>query len=204
MKKLILVLVLITASFIGKSQGTAENLKIGQFLRFNDEIMEVTEIVKRSPTNPRPFYQAKMTNLKNNQKVEYRLRAGESVEIIEILKKEMVFVSSEGESAIFMDPETFEQTYISKNIFPDNCAILMADFKVTILFEKGGSAITSTYPPFYIMTVKQTASTDTQYTKNEKTATLDNGVVINVPLFIKTGDKIKVEPNSHSYIGKVQ
>lgn len=204
MKKLILVLVLITTSLIGKSQGTAENLKIGQFLRFNGEIMEVTEIVKRSSSNLRPFYQAKMTNPKNNKRSEYRLRAGEPVEIIEVLKKEMVFVSSEGESAIFMDPETFEQTYISKNIFPDNCAILMADFKVTILFEKGGAAIASTYPPFYIMTVKQTASTDTQYTKNEKPATLENGVVINVPLFIKTGDKIKVEPNSHSYIGKVQ
>src|SRR3954467_13795001 len=95
----------------------ASDVKNGNVLRFNGELVQVEEFLHRTPGNLRAFYQAKMRNLKSGKQTENRFRSGESVEIVRVEYKLMQYIYAEGDFAVVMDNSTYEQVHVPLAMF---------------------------------------------------------------------------------------
>jgi elongation factor P len=181
------------------------DVRNGTILRYNGELCLVTEYIHRTPGNLRAFYQLKMKNLKTGKVVENRFRAGEEVEIARVEYKEMQFIYPEGEHIVVMDNETYEQLHIPADMFGDNAKFLKEGMTVKIAFENDQPLLAEA-PTFVELEVTYTepgVKGDTA-TNTLKQATLETGAVVNVPLFVNTGEIIKIDTRDHSYSGKVK
>ena len=96
------------------SMATVSDLSRGHFIRYNGEIVQVEELIHRTPGNLRAFYQVKMRNVRNGKIVENRFRPGDSVDQLRVETKEYQYLYEDGESLVCMDNVTFEQVYIDK------------------------------------------------------------------------------------------
>lgn len=181
------------------------DIRVGSILRYNGELCQVTEFIHRTPGNLRAFYQVKMRNLKTGKVVENRFRAGEQVELARVDFKEMQYLYPEGENLVVMDPETFDQVYISKELFGENADLLKEEMILKVAFE-GDNAITAEAPTFVELAVTYTepgVRGDTA-TNTLKPAKVETGATIMVPLFVNDGEVIKIDTRDRSYVGKVK
>ena len=181
------------------------DVKVGTILRYNGELCQVTEYIHRTPGNLRAFYQAKMKNLKNGKIVENRFRAGEEVEIARVEYKEMQFIYPEGENLVIMDNETFEQVYVSKDLFGEAGQLLKEGMTVKVAFEND-QPIVGEAPTFVELEITYTepgVKGDTA-TNTLKPATVETGATVNVPLFVNQGEIVKIDTRDWSYAGKVK
>lgn len=181
------------------------DIRVGTILRYNGELCLITEYIHRTPGNLRAFYQVKMKNLKSGKIVENRFRAGEQVEVARVEFKEMQYLYPEGDNICVMDQETYDQTYVPKEMFGDNADLLKEGMIVKIAFESD-NAITAEAPTFVELEVTYTepgVRGDTA-TNTLKQATVETGAIIMVPLFVNTGEVIKIDTRDRSYVGKVK
>lgn len=182
------------------------DLSKGNYMRYNGEVMKVEELQHRTPGNLRAFYQIKMRNVKNGRIVENRFRPGDAAEIIRVDTKEYNYLYLDGDSLVCMDNETFEQIYLDKNLLGDSLQYIKEGVTLLIAFEDGKDPITAEPPAHVVLEVSYTEpglAGDTA-TRTLKAATMDNGVEIKVPLFVNTGDKIKVDTSNGAYIERVK
>ncbi len=182
------------------------DLSKGNYMRYNGEVMKVEELQHRTPGNLRAFYQIKMRNVKNGRIVENRFRPGDSAEILRVETKEYNFIYVDGDSLVCMDNETFEQIYLDKDLLGDSLPYLKEGVTLLIAFEDGKEPITAEPPAHVVMEIQYTEpglAGDTA-TRTLKAATLENGVEVKVPLFVNTGDKIKIDTSNGAYIERVK
>src|SRR5436190_21746691 len=111
------------------------DVKTGSVLRYNGELVLVTEIIHRTPGNLRAFYQARMKNLKNGKVVENRFRADEEVDVARVEFREMQFIYPEGDHLVVMDPDSFEQIHVPKILFGDGAQLMKEGMTVKVAFE---------------------------------------------------------------------
>jgi elongation factor P len=181
------------------------DIGVGSFIRFNGEICQVVEYQHRTPGNLRAFYQARMKNLKTGRWVENRFRSGESVDIVRVEFKEMQFIYPENEFIVLMDPENFEQVYINASMIGDGIKFLKEGMLVKVAFE-GDQPLTAEPPTFVELEItycEPGVKGDTA-TNTLKPATLETGANVNVPLFVNSGEKIKVDTRTGSYMERVK
>lgn len=179
--------------------------RVGTILRYNGELCMVTEYQHRTPGNLRAFYQLKMKNLKTGKIVENRFRAGEAVEIARVEYKEMQFIYPEGSHIVVMDNETYEQLHLPMEMLGDNAKLMKEGMIVKIAFENDEPLLAEA-PTFVELEVTYTepgVKGDTA-TNTLKQATLETGAIVNVPLFVNTGEVIKIDTRDWSYSGKVK
>jgi elongation factor P len=185
---------------------TVSDLSKGNFIRYNGEIVQIEELQHRTPGNLRAFYQVKMRNIRNGKLVENRFRPGDSVDQLRVETKEYQYLYADGESLVCMDNQTFEQIYLDKAMIGDAVKYIKEGVTMIIAFEDGTDPITAEAPPHVVMEVQYTEpglQGDTA-TRTLKPATLENGTEIRVPLFINTGDNIKVDTRTGDYIERVK
>lgn len=181
------------------------DIGIGSFIRFNGELCQILEYQHRTPGNLRAFFQAKLRNLKSGKVIEYRFRAGESVEPVRVEFRPLQYIFAEGDNIVCMDKDTFEQVYIPSSFLGDSRQFLKEGVDITIAFE-GEDPITATMPQFVELIVEYTEpglKGDTA-TNTLKPAKLETGAEIKVPLFINTGDKIRVDTRTGAYGERVK
>ncbi len=183
----------------------ASDVKSGNILRFNGDLVSVEEFIHRTPGNLRAFYQAKMRNIKTGKLVEYRFRVDEAVDIARVETNDYQYLYEDGEFFVVMDNESYEQFNIPKGLFGNSARFLKEGMSVIVAFESDepimGSApknveleITYTEPA-----VKGDTSTNAL-----KSATVETGVEIKVPLFINLGDKVKIDTATGDYLERVK
>src|SRR5690606_34322961 len=181
---------------------TISDLSRGNFVRYNGEVMQIEELQHRTPGNLRAFYQVKMRNIRNGKIAENRFRPGDDIEILRVETKEYQYLYADGESLVCMDNETFDQIYLDKALLGDSVKYIKEGVTLLIAFENGTSPITAEAPSHVVMSVSYTEpglQGDTA-TRTLKPATLENGTEIRVPLFVNTGDNIKVDTRTGDYI----
>lgn len=181
------------------------DINVGSVIRMNGELMQIMEWQHRTPGNLRAFYQAKMRNLINGKQIENRFRSGETVEIVRVEYKQMQFIYVEGEFAVVMDNESYEQIHVPMILFGDSAQFLKEGMEVKISFE-GDNVILAEAPTFVICEITYTepgVKGDTA-TNTLKPATLDTGAKVNVPLFCNEGDLVKVDTRTASYVERVK
>ncbi|MFN5224460.1 MAG: elongation factor P [Bacteroidota bacterium] len=181
------------------------DINVGSVIRFNGELCQIIEFQHRTPGNLRAFYQAKMRNLKTGKSVEYRFRSGEEVEIARVEYKELQYIYKEGEHYVCMDNDSYEQVYIPEALFGESSQFLKEEMKVKVAFEQE-NPILAEAPTFVELEITYTEpgiKGDTA-TNTLKPATLETGAIINVPLFVNQGEKIKVDTRNFSYVERVK
>lgn len=181
------------------------DIGVGSIIRFNGELVQIMEYQHRTPGNLRAFYQAKMRNLKNGKQTENRFRSGEGVEIVRVEFRMMQFIYSEGEFAVVMDNQNFEQVHIPMLMFGDSGRFLKEGMEVKISFE-GDEPILAEAPTFVEAQVTYTEpglKGDTA-TNTLKSATIDTGTEIRVPLFTNEGDWVKIDTRTGEYVERIK
>lgn len=183
----------------------ASDVKTGNILRFNGELVSVEEFIHRTPGNLRAFYQAKMRNVKTGKLVEYRFRTDEEVEIARVETNDYQYLYDDGEFFVVMDNNTYEQFNIPKVLFGDTARFLKEGMDVIVAFESDEPIMAQapTTVELEITYTEPAVKGDTS-TNALKNATVETGVEIRVPLFINQGDRVKVDTRTASYIERVK
>ncbi|NOT76932.1 MAG: elongation factor P [Cyclobacteriaceae bacterium] len=185
---------------------TISDLSKGNYIRYNGDIMQVEELQHRTPGNLRAFYQVKMRNLRNGKIAENRFRPGDSVELLRVETKNYQYLYNDGNSLVCMDNETFDQVYVDRVLLGDSAKYIKEGVLLMIAFENGTTAITAEAPQQVVVNITYTepgVQGDTA-TRTLKVATIDTGAEIRVPLFINTGDNVKIDTQTGAYIERVK
>ena len=181
------------------------DINVGSVIRFNGELCRIEEYQHRTPGNLRAFYQARMRNLKNGKIVENRFRAGEAVEVVRVEFKQMQYIFPEGDFIVVMDNETYEQVYVPSFLFGDAIKFLKEGMEVKVSFE-GDEPILAEGPTFVerVITYAEPGVKGDTATNTLKPATMETGAIVNVPLFVNEGEKIKIDTRTNSYVERVK
>jgi len=183
----------------------ASEVKSGNILRFNGELVTVEEYIHRTPGNLRAFYQARMRNVRTGKLVEYRLRTDEEVEIARVETNDYQYLYDDADFFIVMDNNTYEQFNIPKALFGDAARFLKEGMNVLVAFESEEPIMASLPASVELeITYTEPAVKGDTSTNALKNATVETGVEIRVPLFINQGDKVKVDTRTGDYIERVK
>jgi len=183
----------------------ASEVKSGNILRFNGELVQVEEFLHRTPGNLRAFYQARMRNIKSSKLVEYRFRTDEEVTICRVETNDYQYLYEDADFLVVMDNTSYEQFNIPKLLFGTSLRFIKEGMNVIIAFESD-EPIMAQAPPHVELEITYTEPAvkgDTS-TSALKYATVETGVEIKVPIFINQGDKVKVDTRTGDYIERVK
>ena len=181
----------------------ATQMRPGMIIKHNNDLHAVFSVEHRTPGNLRAFIQAKLRNIRTGAMFEYRFRSGDAIDRVVVDEINAEYLYNEGDSYYFMNTETFEQTYLSKDVLGDAVDYLIANLAIKIEFYDG-KAVGIELPQTIEMMVVETepglkSATATNVTKPAKTET---GLVVQVPPFISEGEKIKVDTSDGAYLSR--
>jgi len=183
----------------------ASEVKPGNILRFNGELVTVEEYIHRTPGNLRAFYQAKMRNVRTGKLVEYRFRTDEEVEIARVETSDYQYLYDDGDFFVVMDNNTFEQHNIPKHLFGDSARFLTEGMQVIVAMESEEPIMAQAPNTVELeVTYTEPAVKGDTSTNALKSATVSTGVEVRVPLFVNQGDKIKIDTRSGDYVERVK
>ena len=161
------------------------------------------EFVK--PGKGQAFNRVKVRNLKTNRVIERTFKSGETVEAADVIETEMQYLYTDGEFWHFMDPATFEQVSADSNAVGD-AAKWLKEQDTCQLTLWNGAPLTLTPPNFVTLTIVETdpgLKGDTSG-GGTKPATMETGAVVKVPLFVQTGEVIKIDTRTGDYVSRVK
>jgi elongation factor P len=161
------------------------------------------EFVK--PGKGQAFNRVKLRNLKSGRVLEKTFRSGESVEAADVMDRELQYLYSDGEFWHFMDNESFEQ-YQADSAAMGEAVKWIKDQDMCLVTLWNGAPIAVEPPNFVVLEITETdpgLKGDTSG-GGGKPATLETGAVVRVPLFVQTGEKIKVDTRSGEYVSRVK
>ncbi len=184
---------------------TTADLSRGQFLRYNNDLVQVIEYEHRTPGNLRAFYQVKMRNIKSGKLLENRFRAGEEIFPVRVDVKDMQYLYEEGNALICMDTETYDQVLVDKVLFGDSISFLKEGMSLRISFDDQ-TPLMGELPSTVELEVTYTEPGirgDTA-TRTLKPATVETGATVNIPLFVETGEKIRINTQTGEYMERVK
>ena len=173
----------------------------GVIIKYQDQPYQIIWSNFMRTAQRKPVIQTKLRNLITGKVMEYSFKYGEKVEGADVVKKKMQYLYSDESGGSFMDPENFETIVLSKSLIADQLGYLKEGTEtVVILFED--KPIGLDLPVKIDLKVVEAApgiKGDTA-TVGSKPAKLETGITVNVPLFIKEGDSIRVDTRDGSYV----
>jgi elongation factor P len=183
----------------------ASDLSNGSYIKYNNELCIVTDVIHRTPGNLRAFYQATMRNLKSGKQMENRFRPDEEVEIVRVEDHDLQYLYPDGEFLVCMNTTSYEQYHVAAILFGNGTKFLKEGSMIVVSFE-GENPINVTLPKSVDLEVTYTEpgmKGDTA-TRTLKPATLETGAVVSVPLFVDQGEMIRVNPETGEYLARVK
>jgi elongation factor P len=165
----------------------------------------IVEFLHVKPGKGGAFVRTKIKNLMTGKVLDQTFRSGEKVKRPDLVEREMQFLYREGESFYLMDNENYEQLALTAEQLGDAVLFLIDNLNVKVLFFNQ-QPVTAELPNFVELAVAQTepgVKGDTA-SGGSKPATLESGAVIQVPLFINEGDRLRVDTRTGSYIERAK
>jgi elongation factor P len=184
---------------------STNDLKNGMTLDLEGNLFQVIEFQHVKPGKGGAFVRTKLRNVKNGAVVERTFNAGIKVGLAIVERKAMQYLYAEGTDAVFMDLQTYDQVHVPSAIMGEAGNYLSQGGEAQIAMHDG-VPIAIDLAASLVLTVTKTdpgAKGDTR-TGAMKPATLETGVVVNVPLFVEEGEKIKVDTRTGEYIERVK
>ncbi len=184
---------------------TTNDLKNGMVLNIDGQLWTVTEFQHVKPGKGPAFVRTKLKNVESNKTVDKTFNAGTKVETANVDKRTMQYLYNDGTSYVFMDTDTYEQLEVPPEIVGD-AANFMLENQDAIVATNDGRVLFVELPASVELVVAHTdpGLQGDRSTGGTKPATLETGHQISVPLFITTGEKIKVDTRDSSYLGRVK
>ena len=179
----------------------ANDLRPGMIIRHNNELFTIHKAEHRTPGNLRAFVQARMRNLRTGALIDHRFRSEDTVERAIIDEVEMQYLYADGDSLYFMNTGNYEQIHLPKESVGDRAAYLVADVLLKVAFFEG-RPVDIELPATVDLKVVQTEPgiKGGSATNVTKPATMETGVVVQVPPFINEGEKIRVDTAEGKYV----
>src|ERR1044072_103440 len=182
----------------------ATRLRKGMLIKVGNDLFRLLELHHLTPGNKRAHIQVRMRNIRTMTMNDHKFRAEEDVERATLDEREMQYLYNDGDLFYFMDTPTYEQIHISAEALGDSKDYLMPEMTIRVEFydvEPVGIEL----PPTVDLVVKNTVPGLKGATASPrvKPATLETGLVVNVPSFINEGDKIRINTESGEYQGRV-
>jgi elongation factor P len=165
----------------------------------------ITDFQHVKPGKGGAFVRTKIKNLINGRVTDQTFRSGEKVDKPDLQEKDMQYLYAEGDQYCFMDNESFEQIYLTAEQLGDGKDFLQDNLNLKVIYYKD-QPITVELPTFVELSVAHTEpgfKGDTA-SGGSKPATLETGAVIQVPLFIEVGDRLKVDTRSGTYVERLK
>ena len=186
---------------------TTADIKNGMFIELNGKTYSVVEFLHVKPGKGPAFVRTKLKNLENGRIIENTFSAGEKIEPVRVERRPYQFTYEDDLGAHFMHTETFEEITIDKNMIEN--ADLMTDGQIVeVMFHTDKEIVLSAeLPPIVDMEVTYTepgVKGDTASSNSLKAATVNTGAMVKVPLFINTGDKIRVDTRTREYYERIK
>jgi|TARA_B100000700_G_scaffold131800_1_gene147369 elongation factor P len=180
---------------------TTSDIKNGVVLLQDGKRMKVLEFLHVKPGKGNAFVRTKLRDLQSGKIIEKRFNAGAKIELIRIEAKEMQYLYKDGDNHVFMDNQTYDQVNILDDVIGDKINYLKAGQNVDILFDDQ-IIIDIRLPAHVHLEVVSTEPGEKGNTATgaTKPAKLETNYSVNVPLFIDTGDILKIDTRSGEYI----
>ncbi|HZT77107.1 MAG TPA: elongation factor P [Vicinamibacterales bacterium] len=181
----------------------ATRLRKGMLIKFENELFRILELYHLTPGNKRAHIQVRMRNIRTNTLNDHKFRAEEDVERATLDEREMQYLYNDGDLYYFMDTSNYEQIHISAEALGDSKDYLMPDMTIRVEFYEE-EPVGIELPPTVDLTVKQTVPGIKGATASAqiKPATVETGLVVQVPSFINEGDKIRINTETGEYQGR--
>lgn len=181
----------------------ANDLRKGMAIRYNGNPAIVLDVQHRTPGNLRAFVQVILRYINTGKSADVRFSSTEKVDVVETNRQELEFSYSDPQGFHFMDLETYETITLNADLLADTKDFLVENLKVNVLSIEG-RPVQVELPSIVELTVTESAEGVKGDSANnvQKPATLETGKIINVPLFIKEGEKIKVSTSDGTYMGR--
>ena len=183
----------------------ATALRKGMPIMFNGEPCRVVEFNHHTPGNLRAMVHAKLRKLKTGTTVEHRFRASDTIQEAHLETHQLQYLYHDGSSYHFMNTETYEQFEMDDEALGDQAQWMQDGMHVTAEYFEG-RPIGVELPNALVLEVVETAPVMKTATKTAsyKPAKLSNGVSVNVPEFVQTGESVRVNPNTGEYLDRAK
>jgi elongation factor P len=183
----------------------ATDIRRGMVITMEGVNFVVLDFAHHTPGNLRAMVQTKLRNMNSGSLIDKRFRSVDQIEVPYVETKEYEYLYSAGDEHVFMDSETYDQLSFSSEIIGTSMDYLLPNSKVMVKYinEK---PVSIEIPDFVELTVTDTppslagATATNQY----KEATLETGLKVDVPPFIKTGEKIRIDTRTGEYLERVK
>jgi elongation factor P len=180
---------------------TANQITPGMTLNIEGKIFRVESSVKVTVAKGTPFVKTKLRNLITDETIEKNFKLDQTVQEVSLLERNLEFLYPEGKEYLFLDVGNLEQVQVPASILSDRVHYLKEGIQVKAMFY-GETIFAIELPQFLeIMVVKTEAAESAD--RSTKRAVLETGAKIEVPLFIESGDVIKVDTQTNDYIQRV-
>ena len=183
---------------------TSNQISPGMTLNIDGNIYRVESSVKVTVAKGLPFIKAKLKNLMNEEVLEKSFKLNQEVQEVALLEKKLEFLYLEDKDYLFLDIGSLEQVLVSADVIGDKVNYLKEGTDIKAMFY--GSSIFSVELPQFLelMVVKTELLESASHVANaDKIAILETGAKIEVPMFIESGDIVKVDTQTNEYIQRV-
>jgi len=185
---------------------TTGDFRNGLVIMFNNELYSITEFQHVKPGKGPAFVRTKLKNVKTGKVIPNTFTAGVKIDIQRVERRQYQYLYNDGEDYHFMNNQTYEQTFIAEELI--NAPEFMKEGQnVEIVFHaETETALYCELPPFVELEITYTEPGEKGNTATNtfKDATVETGAVVKVPLFINTGEIIKIDTRSKAYSERVK
>lgn len=181
----------------------ATRVKKGMLIKQGQDLVRVLEFMHVTPGNLRGFVRVKFRNIRNGALVESKLRSEDTLERATLDEREMQYLYQDGDDFYFMDTSSYEQIHITSEALGDNVNYLKPEMTISVEFY-GTEPVGIEMPVTVDLKVVDTAPGIKGATASAqiKPATLESGLVVNVPPFVNTGDTVRISTDTGEYLSR--
>ena len=181
----------------------ANDLRKGMAIKYNNDTYVVLEVTHRTPGNLRAFVQAIIRSIKNGKSSDVRFSSTEKIELVDLQRRPLEFSYKDHQGYHFMDPESYETVELDEVLLTGAKDYLVENLRVEVLYAEGKAVEVEVHASVIMKVIESPEGLRGDTASNvQKPATLESGLIVNVPLFIKEGEMIKIDTRNGAYMGR--
>ncbi len=183
---------------------STSDFKNGLVLKIDNKLQQITEFQHVKPGKGPAFVRTKLKDVVSGKVIDKTFNAGVKVETATVDRRDMTFLYRDGEDYVLMDEKTYDQINLAPHLMGDAARFLLENTSVQVSFHEG-EPLFAELPVSVDLAVQQTdpGLQGDRSTGGTKPATLETGAEVQVPLFIETGDVLKIDTRDGSYLSRV-
>jgi elongation factor P len=182
---------------------TTNDLKNGMTLNLDGQLWNVTEFQHVKPGKGGAFVRTKMRSVLSGKVVEKTFNAGVKVEVAQVDKRDMQYLYKDGEDFVFMDSTNYDQISLSKQVVGDAVDYLLENADVIVAMHDGNPLFIELPASVKLkITYTEPGLQGDRSSGGTKPATVETGITVQVPLFIKQDEKVLVDTRTGAYLGR--